>query len=325
MTLQELGEFGFIERLAAMRTCTPPGLEVGVGDDCAIVNFRGGRLAIKADMMVEGRHFRLDWMTAQEAGARAVTAALSDLAAMGAEPRYVLASLAVPPEWPAEQALALGEGLLRQAEAHGACLVGGDTVAAHEHALVDIMAIGECREHIWLRSGAQVGDGLYVTGRLGGPAAAVAAKLAGLGDIACWERYARPAPRVAEAGRLSPLGAIHAAIDISDGLVQDAGHVADRSGVAIAIEAARVPVHPDVAEVAARLGLEPLQVAVSGGEEFELLFTAPPEAAGELQAALGDLPVTLIGEVTAGEGVVVVDEAGRPMPVQSPGWDQFRS
>lgn len=325
MTLRELGEFGFIERLAAMGTCALPGLEVGIGDDCAIVNFHGGRLAIKADMMVEGRHFRLDWMTPEEAGARAMTAVLSDLAAMGARPLYALTSLALPPEWPAEQALALGEGLLRQAESHGACLAGGDTVAAHEHAVVDVMAIGECGEHIWLRSGAQAGDGVYVTGRLGGPAAAVAAKLRGLAGIPSWERYSRPVPRVAQAGRLNRLEAIHAAMDISDGLVQDARHVATRSGVGIVIEAARLPVYPGVEEIAARLGLDPLQWALGGGEEFELLITAPVKAAQELQAAAGDLPVTLIGAVTAGEGVVVVDEAGRAMPVPSAGWDQFRS
>ncbi|MCE5239825.1 thiamine-phosphate kinase [bacterium] len=322
MTLFDLGEFGFIEQLRQMASGAAPGLAVAIGDDCAIIEVGDDRLAVTTDAMVEGRHFRLDWLTAREVGARAMAAALSDVVAMGAAPQYSFVSLGLSPDWPAERALELARGLVEQAEAHGAGLAGGDTVAA-DQAFVDVVAIGRCREHLWLRSGAQAGDGLYVTGALGGPAAAVAARLAGLEPGACWERYAHPQPRVREAAQLEPLGLVHGAMDISDGLVQDAGHLCEQSGVGIIIRAAQVPVHAGVAQIAERLRHDPLQYALSGGEEFELLFTAPPGALAELQAAVA-IPVHQIGEVVAGGSVLVLDETGGEVSLPSTGWDHFR-
>ena len=322
MNLSDLGEFGFIEQLRQMASGAAPGLAVAIGDDCAIIEVGDDRLAVTTDAMVEGRHFRLDWLTAREVGARAMTAALSDVAAMGAAPQYSFVSLGLPPDWPAERALELARGLVEQAEAHGAGLAGGDTVAA-DQAFVDVVAIGRCREHLWLRSGARVGDGLYVTGSLGGPAAAVDARLGGREPGACWESYAHPQPRVREAAQLEPLGVVHAAMDISDGLVQDAGHLCDQSGVGIVIRAAQVPVHTGVAQIAERLGRDPLQYALSGGEEFELLLTAPPGALAELQAAVA-VPLQQIGEVVDGGSVVVLDATGSEVRPPVAGWDHFR-
>jgi thiamine-monophosphate kinase len=323
MRLRDLGEFGFIERVAQMASCAAPELELGVGDDCAIVRAGDQRLAVTTDAMLEGRHFRRDWLSPEEIGARAMTAGLSDIAAMGARPALAFTSVAIPPAWTVEQATDLARGLVEQAARYGACLAGGDTIAAHEEAFVDVMVLGWCGAHIWRRDAAEVGDSVCVTGRLGGSAAAMAGKLAGLERIPCWEAYARPQPRVAEAQALAPLGLIHAAMDISDGLVQDAGHLCERSGVGIVIRAAEVPVNAGAAQVAAELGEEALPYALSGGEDFELLFTCRAEAVPALQAAVAT-PITVVGEVVAGAQVVVLDAKGEEMVLERKGWDQFR-
>lgn len=324
MRLHDLGEFGFIERLAQMASCTAPDLELGIGDDCAIIRVGDRRLVVTTDAMLEGRHFRLDWLSPEQVGARAMTAGLSDIAAMGAEPRYAFTSVAIPPAWTAEQATDLGRGLMRQAERYGACLAGGDTIAAHGEAFVDVVIVGLCGEHIWRRSGAEVGDSVCVTGNLGGAAAAMAGRLAELSDIPCWDAYAQPTPRVAEAGLLAPLGLIHAAMDISDGLVQDAGHLCERSGVGIVIHAGDVPIDPGAVHVAQQLGKDALGYALAGGEDFELLFTCRPEAVPELQAAV-ETPIRKIGEVIPGGGVVVLDRTGTEVEVPSTGWDHFHA
>jgi thiamine-monophosphate kinase len=318
-----LGEFGFIERVARMASCAAPELELGVGDDCALVRVGDQRLAVTTDAMLEGRHFRTDWLSPEEIGARAMTAGLSDIAAMGARPVLAFTSVAIPPAWTAEEATELSRGLVEQAARYGACLAGGDTIAAHEEAFVDVIVIGWCGEHIWRRDGAEVGDSVCVTGSLGGAMAATAGRLAGLASIPCWEAYARPQPRVLEAAAMAPLGLIHAAMDISDGLVQDAGHICERSGVGIVIRATDVPVHAGAIEVTAELGEDAVWYALTGGEDFELLFTCRPEAVPVLQAAIST-PLTVVGEVVAGAQVVVLDAAGEEMALARRGWDQFR-
>ena len=323
MRLHDLGEFGFIERLAQLAPCSAPELELGLGDDCAIVRVGDQRLAVTTDAMLEGRHFRLDWLTPEEVGARAMTAGLTDIAAMGAAPRLAFTSVALPPTWTAEQATDLGRGLVEQARRYGVCLAGGDTIAAHGEAFVDVIVVGWCGAHLWRRDAAEVGDSVCVTGSLGGAAAAMAGKLAGLEDIPCWDAYARPQPRVAEAEALAPLGLIHAALDISDGLVQDAGHICERSGVGIVLRATDVPVHPGAAAVAAELGDDALSYALTGGEDFELLFTCRPEDVANVRGASA-VPVTVVGEVVAGTQVTVRDAAGEEMTLPRRGWDQFR-
>lgn len=322
MRLRDLGEFGFIAAVSRLAACDDPDVVVGLGDDCAVIRTHSGDLlAVTTDAMLEGRHFRLDWLTPYEVGARAMTAALSDLAAMGATPRFAFASMGMPAEWEVVTAEELARGLAEQAAAHGACLIGGDTIASHEHALVDVIVIGACGEHIWQRSGARVGDLVAVTGDLGGCATAIAARASGLTDIPCWKRYASPVPRIAVAERLAPLGLVTACLDISDGLVQDAGHICERSGVGTRLDSAALPLSPTTLETAQMIGREALGFALSGGEDFELLLTAPAEAMPELQAAAG-VPLTIIGEVTADSGVKVMGPEG-PVEVQRGGWDHF--
>ncbi|MEN6644238.1 MAG: thiamine-phosphate kinase [Armatimonadia bacterium] len=323
MRLHDLGEFGFIDSVRRFTHCSRADVILAIGDDCAVIETSSGdRLAVTTDAMLEGRHFRLDWLTPYQVGSRAMTACLSDVAAMGAEPCFAFVSTALPPRMEVEEAENLVRGVVDQAERFGACLLGGDTIAAHEHVGLDIILLGRCREHIWRRDGACVGDVLAVTGDLGGSAAAVAAKSAGLEGIPCWHRYAAPVPRVAQAAALNSLGAITACLDVSDGLVQDAGHLCERSGVGIAIRAGLVPISEETRKVAQDLRSDPLTWALTGGEDFELLFTAPAEAMPELQDAAG-IALTVVGEVVPGSEVVVTGEDDQPLALQSGGWNHF--
>lgn len=323
MDLVRLGEFGLIAEISQLVDCSDPDVLLGIGDDCALVRAGGDTVwAITTDAMVEGRHFRRDWLTPLEIGGRAMTAALSDIAAMGAFPRFAFASLAVPPDWDASEAIAMTQGLAQQAARFGACLLGGDTVAAHEHAFLDITLLGQCGQEIWRRDGAQPGDAVCVTGSLGGTAAAIAARLAGIEQPPTWQRYAAPVPRASTASALSSLGAINAALDISDGLVQDAGHLCDRSGVGIRLHTDRLPISAETLATARELALDAVQWALSSGEEFELLLTTPPHKVESLQAAI-DLPLTVVGEVVEVAGVEIVDASGSPVRMTSTGWDHF--
>lgn len=325
MRLDELGEFGFIARLREFFRQEDARIVVGPGDDCAVLQIGESFLALTTDMMLEGRHFRRDWLNAREIGARAFAAALSDIAAMGAAPAFALTSLAIPCDWTAEEALELLQGLAQEAECYGVSLVGGDTNAAPAAgAVLDIILLGLCGAHIWRRSGAQIGDAVYVTGSLGGAAAAIAAKNAGLRDLPSWECYARPTPRIDAAALLNPLGLIHCAIDISDGLVQDAQHICECSHVGIVLHAAHIPLHPAVPQIAAQLGTDPLLWALTGGEDYELLLTASPEDYEALKAVL-DIPLTKIGNVVPGGDVTVLDAQGQALTWPAPGWDHFRN
>lgn len=276
-----------------------------VGDDCAIVHLGGPRVAIGTDLAVEGRHFRIGWISHYEAGWRAAVAALSDIAAVAALPRGVLVSLGVPVEWPHVFVEDVADGVADAAESVGARVWGGDLVQS-DPAIIDVTVVGEARSPV-LRSGAAQGEGVWVTGVLGGPRVALGAWLSGSEpEESARERFARPVARVREAVWLGERGAT-AMIDVSDGLVGDAGHVAAASGAAIVLESERVPVHPAAGP----------EDALSGGEEFELLVTLPPAVeegiAQRFEEEFG-LRLTKVGVVEAGSGVTLL-RGGSPIEV----------
>ena len=286
----------------------------GGGDDCAIVKIGDERLAISTDMAVEGTHFRSDWLSPREIGWRAGAAALSDLAAVAATPVGVLVSLGVPPDLADDSVALLMDGLGAVAESVGATVWGGDLVRS-SGIVVDVVVFGRVSTPV-LRSGAAAGDMLWVTGRLGGPATAIEAWERGeKPDHLIHARFARPEPRIAEAHWLRDHGA-RALIDLSDGLVADAGQLAAASEVACVIEAARVPVN---------VGAE-IQAALLGGEEFELLAALPAgfvvEKGSEFEETFG-ISLTGIGHVEDGTGIRVMN-AGVPMKL-SGGFRHFES
>ena len=331
-------EFDLIRRFlgaesAADREGHAPGIRLGPGDDCAIVV--GDGIAVTVDMMVEDVHFRRAWLEPAEIGWRAAAAALSDLAAMAARPIGVLASIALPDAdathadaTPADATagatahpghppfgVAVSRGIAAAAESVGARVLGGDLVRSTTGLVIDVVALGEAPRPV-LRSGAKPGDELWVTGRLGASAAAVQAWLAGREpDSEARAAFAHPTPRVREAAWLAARDVPAAMLDLSDGIAGDAGHLAAASGVRVVVEAARLPVAP-----AARAADDPIRLAAGGGEDYELCFAARPGATGAVTEAFDvefGLPLTRVGRIEEGEGVVVVDGEGKPMELKA--------
>lgn len=266
-----------------------------VGDDAAIVHVGAEQLAFTSDLSLEGQHFRRTWLTAYEIGWRAAAGALSDLAAVAADPVGVLTSIGVPASDAGGFLEELADGIADATAAVGAVIWGGD-LAKGEHVAIDVMCVGRVTRPV-RRSGASVGDALYVTGRLGGPCAAVAAWERGEPPVAAHrERFAHPVPRIREAQWLRDRGAT-AMIDISDGLAGDADHIAAASCMCCAIDVGRVPL---VGGVSWGLG-------VASGEEYELLVTIPNSVIDEKgMRDFGeefDLALTRIGQMEFGRGV----------------------
>lgn len=301
------GEFRFIRRLIRRFGA----LAVGIGDDAALVHVpRGNMLAVSTDTSVENIHFRREWLTLDEIGYRATTAALSDLAAMGASGEGILVALATPDE-PRENLDALGDGIARAATAAGVRIYGGDTTRSSTLALT-ITVFGNTREPL-RRDAARAGHHVYVTGALGGPGAAIRALAAGEPvRAALRDRFANPHARLREGRWLGGRGA-RAAIDISDGLVADAAHIAAASNVRIDIYLDRVPTID---------GVDPL-VAAASGEEYELLLTsAIPLDCDAFRDRFG-IPLTDIGMVSDGKPGVQPMLNGVPVKADLRGYDHF--
>lgn len=289
-----------------------------LGDDCALLPVGATTLAASIDASLEGVHFRTDWLSFEEIGWRAGAAALSDLAAEGAQPLGVLVSLGIPGSGKGEAGgvdPAPGEimaGVGKVAQSVGARVLGGDLLKSERY-LVDVCALGLCERPV-RRAGARPGDGLWVTGELGGARLALKELQAGRKPAAdLMRRFARPAPRIAAGLWLGRQGAT-AMLDVSDGLASDARHLAAASGVALDIALERVP---------SWIGADPL-LAVASGEEYELLVALPP-AFGAAQAEafreFHDLGLTRIGSCAAGEGVRFTDRGQTIAPPR--GFDHF--
>jgi thiamine-monophosphate kinase len=299
-------------------------VRVGPGDDCAVVAGEG--IAVSADMSVEGVHFRRDWLDAHQIGCRAASAALSDLAAVAARPIGVLASLAVPEEPGADDfAVGVMDGVRSAAERLGAVVLGGDLTRSTGPVVLDVMVLGDCPRPV-LRSGAEPGDEVWVTGELGAAAVTIARLLRGEEPHpAAWDRFACPLPRVPEARWLEERGVLHAMIDLSDGLAGDASHIASASRVAVVLDAAAIPIHPAVVAECADAA-DALRYALAGGEDYELCFTAPAGTIEPLRAEFeADFGVVLtrVGRIEPGEGVWWADgEAGR-RPLGMHGYQHF--
>jgi thiamine-monophosphate kinase len=318
-------EFDLIRRLLGPETPLPPGVLVGPGDDCAALE---GGVVVSADLFVEEVHFKREWISLREAGYRATAAALSDLAAMAAEPLGVLLSMALGPGNPREDAAELQAGAGEACRREGISILGGDLAGSPGPVVLDVVVLGRARVPV-LRSGSFPGDEMWVTGWLGGSAGAVALWSHGLlPPEGIRTAFARPRPRIREALWLAERVSLHALLDISDGLAGDAGHLAAASGVSVVLEEEAIPVYPNLAGLLAGTGEDPLAIALGGGEDYELCFTVSPDAleawAAPFEAAFG-IPLTRVGKVEEGDGRVVLLESGRGerRPLERRGFSHF--
>lgn len=307
MQLGAGGEFDLIRELARRWGASATGL----GDDAATLELpRGERVVVSTDAAVEDVHFRSGWLTLAETGYRAVTAALSDLAAMAATPRGILVSFTVPVPRRAEL-LEIADGIGEAARSAGTTIIGGN-ISAGAALTITTTVVGSAFAPV-SRADARPGDTLWVTGTLGGPAAAVRALSAGTrASPELHSRFVRPAARLREARWLAARGCV-AAIDVSDGLVADAGHLAAASGVSLEIEAEKVPVMPGATG----------DDALAGGEEYELLVAAREALDASAFTAAFGIPITRIGAVVAKASRPVVLTRGG-LQISSPmGHDHF--
>jgi thiamine-monophosphate kinase len=308
-TLADVGEFGLIAELVGL---FPQGehVLVGPGDDAAVLRVRTGHVVVSTDVLVEGRHFRRDWAGAEDVGHRAAAQNLSDINAMGGVAHSLTIGLAAPGELPARWVLDFARGFADECSLVGASVVGGDLTGARE-VVVAVTVIGACAQAPVLRSGAEAGQVVALAGRQGWSAGGLAVLGRGFrSPRVLVEAYRRPEPPYAAGPAAAAAGAT-AMIDVSDGLVADAAHVAEDSGVAIDLRSAAFEVPEPLLAVAAATGSDPLQLILGGGEDHSLLASFAP----------GTVPAgwTEIGTVGEGSGVTV-DGAAYDGPA---GWTHF--
>ncbi|MEW6388764.1 MAG: thiamine-phosphate kinase [Thermodesulfobacteriota bacterium] len=326
------GEVGLILALAQRFGPAPPEVVLGIGDDCAALDLGGpDYLLWTLDTLVEGVHFDLAYITLEQLGHKALAVNLSDIAAMGGEPLYALLSLGWPPGRDLAGALELGQGLAQEGRKYGVAVIGGDTVASPSGLSVTVSVLGRVpRQEMLRRAGAQPGDRIYVTGTLGEAAAGLEILRRGLeidpeirGPLV--RAHLAPQPQLT-AGRLLAWERLASAvIDLSDGVASDLYHICRASGVGARLTAQAVPISPRVRAVAAKIGRDPLDLALKGGEDYQLLFTSPRDKAAALAqifSQAGLAPPLVLGEIISGEEVRLW-EGEREKIISGTGYDHF--
>ena len=291
------GEFGFIEKIKSLFDAGP--LQTGIGDDCAIIPQKTGlQTLVSTDMLVEGVHFLRDDISPQDLGWKAAAVNFSDIAAMGGKPVGTFLSIALPKDLPEEWADGFIGGFKALSDKFGAPLLGGDTTSSTGTICINVAILGECPcGKAKLRSEAKAGDLVCVTGCLGDSACGLRLILEGrTPDEYLLEKHHLPMPRVAEGLQLAGLDGVHAMMDISDGVASDLRHILKASGVGAEVDLSLVPMSPRMRACCEKYGWDAAELAVSGGEDYELLFTADPSCG---------LPpyCTVIGKITAGAGI----------------------
>jgi thiamine-monophosphate kinase len=335
--LSQVGEDGLVRLFGGARGGVGSGrrgaVVVGPGDDAAVVRPpRGARLLLTTDLLAEGVHFRRAWASPADLGWKLAAVNVSDIAAMGGRPLWALLSLALPRNLEAGFASGLRRGLREAAGRFTFAIVGGDTCASGAGVFLSLTLVGAAGKRSLTRAGAAPGDLLFVTGHLGASSLGlVALERAGAGSRlaplrACVRRHLRPQPRLAFGAALARAGLATAAMDVSDGLSRDLARLCASSGVGAEVSAAALPVLPATVRSARLLGCDPLEAALHGGEEYELLFTARPRDARRI-AALGrrlGLSVAAIGRVAARRaGVSLTDADGVRRPLTPRTWEHF--
>ena len=315
------GEFEIIAQLKE-RCHTSSVVRLGIGDDCAMLQLPPGEVLLTTtDMLMEGVHFRRDWTGMLSLGRKSAAVNLSDLAAMGATPRGLLLAIAIPDDMPDADLDLFFEGFLEVCHANGAVLAGGDTCAAKVGLSISVTALGSAPESAVVRRiGAAPGENIYVTGSLGDSALALQWLIEDRAiPSELLTSHLEPTARVAIGMALAEAGIPSAMIDVSDGLLADLGHILAASQVGACIEVDRLPFSPAL-RASARDDQSLINLALTGGEDYELLFMAKPEMELEIARLAGqcDLPITRIGTILEGSGEIELEFAGEryPLPAQ---------
>lgn len=331
--MKPLSERELIDRIRAGAAGQADDLVRGIGDDCAVFQLDNQRLAlVTVDTLVEGIHFDRRWHAPELLGRKAVAVNMSDIAAMGGTPRFVLLSLAAPatiqPAW-LEQLL---DGVMAAIRDYGALLIGGDTVRSDHEAMLSITVFGEAAAgEVCYRSGALLGDAILVSGPLGQAAAGLALCRQGAAEQRlAWQplvqAHCNPQAQVALGRLLAGSRRVHAMMDISDGLATDLAHLCKESGVGAEVDAAALPITPGLREAAAVCGADLLDWVLRGGEDYQLLFTCAADEVAELsRLARERLGTELhrIGRIVAGKGVALLAN-GKRSDITYQGYDHFR-
>jgi thiamine-monophosphate kinase len=333
-TVSSIGEHALVRRITS-RLAMPPWVVVGPGDDAAVIEPERGALEVlTTDAQVEGIHFDRRFVPPDAIGHRALAVNLSDVAAMGATPRAALLSLILPDALAVADLDAILDGLLGLAALHRVALVGGNITRSPGPLVVDVTVTGTVRpRRIMRRSGAGPGDDVYVTGTVGDGAVGLQSLQGGLRPGAttdvhvgpCEERYLRPTPRVRAGTLLGRNQAASSCMDLSDGLADGVRQIAEASGVGMEIDASALPISDEARRWHAVNGQDATMASVSGGDDYELLFTVRRAHRGRLRAVqklVGDVPITRIGTVTRDRRVVLRSHDGqRELPT---GFEHFR-
>jgi len=338
--LSDLGEFGLISRIAA-GVSSPGSVITGIGDDAAVtVSTPGMQLVTSTDMLLEDVHFRRCWHDPYRLGRKSLAVSISDIAAMGAQPRWALLSLAIPADLPLDFLDDFTRGFLAMATEHGVALIGGDTCSSRSGLAISVTIMGEqFPDRILRRSGAKPDDDIWVTGTLGD--AALGLKMlevdsdfpgperqVGCGDKVDQYLYSRlldPTPRVSAGLALAESGLVSSMIDISDGILADFGHIAEQSGLGGCLCLDTLPLSTAFRLEGGKLPLFPYQLALTGGEDYELCFTASPENREKIAECTKKCGVeaTPVGIVASLPGLSVVRSDGTPYSLQTMGFNHF--
>ncbi|HEV7798867.1 MAG TPA: thiamine-phosphate kinase [Pyrinomonadaceae bacterium] len=342
-----MNEFDFINKIRALaqERSISPGLVRGIGDDAAVLkSFTGTDVVVSTDLLVEDIDFRRDTTQPDLLGHKALAVSLSDIAAMGARPRWAMLSLGLPNEvWESRFVDDFYAGFFQLASRYGVTLIGGDVSRTPEKIVIDSIAIGECLlEREVFRTGAKPGDQIFVTGFLGDAAAGLRLLERGARLPASDTtkpspersrerpvdhlllRQLRPEPRVGWGLLLGEKRWATAMIDISDGLSSDLNHLCSESKVGALIDASQIPIDTRVTEITGRRALDPLMLALHGGEDFELLFTVNPENVARLPKRVDGVSLTRIGEIKEAAAGVRIAEGSKIWNLEPGGWQHFK-
>lgn len=323
MLAKDIGEFDLIKRMSAGLVSTGRPIIAGIGDDCAVLPSSGDRFQlVTTDMLVENVHFRLDFAEPFQIGWRSLAVNISDIAAMGGEPTYAFISIGLPRETTVEFVDQLYSGMQKIATEYSVDIVGGDTVSAPQ-IVINVALLGEVEsENLILRSGAKAGDALVVTGDLGGSEAGLTILMNDL-PFKGIEKHLMPVPKVQEGRLLAKSGYVTAMIDISDGLASEVHHICEASGTGAELYMDNIPLSDNVRQVAEHVGKKPYDLALYGGEDYELLFTCQQDKVQEILEKCGT-QLTIVGQIVeTPHHVTIEDSSGNMVPLKPRGYDHF--